>query len=191
MKKHIWPAFAFITLAGCNNAAPSSDATPPTIYLLKWERTAAGTQGAQTQIKPGGTFTVPQSWLGLNGATNKADIRIYADDKEGVSLLEVTGASRGVCSTNPDRNGVIYTSSGALNASFPTQTEKTNPGIVRLSMTIHLDGFLADGSCGTHQFANMPSSQPFFLNSGTWTITARAANCCGGITNATFTITVQ
>jgi len=58
-------------------------------------------------------------------------------------------------------------------------------------MAVHLDDFLSKASCGSHRFNNMTHTQEFFLDSGTWTITARAENCCGGQSTATFTIIVQ
>lgn len=191
MKHLLYVTAVCIFFAGCNNAAPSSDATPPRIYLLKWERNAQGTQGSQTTINSGSSFTIPVSWLGTGSATNKADIKIYADDKEGVSLLEVTGSAKGICSTDQDRNGQEFTSPQPLTASFPKQTEKTSPGVVKSFLAVHLDGFLFKGSCGIHRYGNMTASQEFFLPLGTWTITAHAENCCGGQTNATFTIMVQ
>jgi hypothetical protein len=184
-------AGAFFILGGCNKRAPTSDATPPTIHILKWEKNQQGGQGAQTNIQPGGQFTVDDNWLGTGGATNKADIRVYGEDPEGVRHLEVSGSAKGKCSTDVNSKGQFFTSSGPLNASFPKQSETANAGFVKDFMAIHLDGLLAKPSCGIHQFANMPSAQEFFLDAGTWTITALAENCCGGKTTATFTITVQ
>jgi hypothetical protein len=184
-------AGAFYILGGCNKRAPASDATPPTIQILKWEKNQQGGQGAQTTIQPGGQFTVDDNWLGTGGATNKADIRVYGDDPEGVRHLEVSGSAKGKCSTDVASNGQFFTSSGPLTASFPKQSETATAGFVKDFIAIHLDGFLAKPSCGMHRFANMPSAQEFFLDAGTWTINAPAENCCGGTTTATFTITVQ
>jgi hypothetical protein len=184
-------ASAVVPLGGCNKRAPASDATPPTIHILKWEKNPQGGQGAQTTIQPGGQFTVDENWLGTGGATNKADITVYGDDPEGVRHLEVSGSAKGSCSTYANSNGQVFTSPGPLTASFPKQSETANTGFVKDFMAIHLDGFLANPSCGMHQYANMPSSQEFFLDHGTWTINALAENCCGGTATATFTITVQ
>jgi hypothetical protein len=184
-------AGAFFILASCNKGAPTSDPTPPTVSLLKWEKNPQGGQGGQTTIQSGGQFTVLRDWLGTGGATNKADIRVDGSDNEGVRLLEVSGSAKGPCSTEVTSNGQFFTSSGPLTASFPKQTETASPGVVKAFMAIHLDDFLAKASCGTHQFANMLHPQEFFLDSGIWTITARAENCCAGQTTGTFTIIVQ
>ncbi|HSS51057.1 MAG TPA: hypothetical protein VLX28_19115, partial [Thermoanaerobaculia bacterium] len=80
-----------LTLSGCKKTAPSSDPTPPNVYILKWEKNPQGGQGPQTTIQSGGQFTVATSWLG----PNKADIRVYGDDKEGVRKLTVSGSATG------------------------------------------------------------------------------------------------
>lgn len=180
----------FLILAGCvYKGAPTSDSTPPKIYILKWEKSPQGGQGAQTKVDSGGQFTVNASWLGAGGATNKADIKVYADDDEGVRSLEVTGTARARCSTEVNSRGQFYSSPGVITTSFPKQSEVTNPGTVKDFMVVHLDSLVA--SCGSHQYSGMPSSEPFLIDSGTWTITAVAENCCGGKTTATFTITIQ
>jgi hypothetical protein len=180
-------ASALLTLVGCHKAAPSSDPTPPRVYILKWEMNPQGGQGSQTTIQPGGQFTVDTSWLGAN----KADIRVYGDDKEGVRKLTVSGSATGPCSTKVNSDGQFNTSPGPLSASFPTQTQTAPSGQVEDFFAIHLDNLLADPSCGTHQYANMPHAQEFFLNSGTWTINATADNCCGGQATGTFKIVTQ
>jgi hypothetical protein len=176
-----------LVLSGCKKTAPSSDSTPPRVYILKWEKNPQGGQGPQTTVQPGGQFTVATSWLG----TNKADIRVYGEDKEGVRKLTVSGSATGPCSTKVDSNGQFSTSPGPLSASFPAQTQTAPAGQVEDFFAIHLDDLLANASCGTHQYANMPHPAEFFLDSGTWTITAIADNCCGGQTTGTFKIAVQ
>lgn len=176
---------------GCVAGAPTTDPTPPTVEIRKWEMTPTGMQGAQTWIQPGGTATVPPNWLSQGGATNKADITVFAKDTEGVRHIEVVGSGKGRCSTLPNASGQFFTSSGPLTATFPKQSKTASPGTVETFMALHLDDLLRDASCGRHRFASMPSSQEFFLDSGTWTITAKAENCCGGQTSGTFTIIVQ
>ena len=180
-----------ILAATCWKPALSSDSTPPRIYILKWEMTPLGAQGAQTTIPNGGQFTVLSGWLGQGGATNKADIKVYADDTEGVRELDVSGSATGPCETDQDSNGVFYTSPGPLTVSFPKQTITASPGAVQPSMVVHLDDIIRRGACGKRQYANMLNSQEFFLDSGTWTINVHAENCCGGQTNGAFKITVQ
>lgn len=184
-------AGSIFILGGCNKKAPASDPTPPTIQILKWEKNQQGGQGAQTTIPSGGQFAVELNWLGTGGATNKADIRVYGDDPEGVRHLEVSGSAKGKCTTDVNSSGQFYTSPSPLTATFPKQSETASPGVVKDFMAIHLDGLLAKASCGIRQYANMPSAQEFFLDAGTWTVSALAENCCGGQTTATFTITVQ
>jgi hypothetical protein len=174
-------------LAGssCWSPAPTADATPPTISILKWEQ-AGGAQGAQTQVPAGGSFTVPWGWL---GGPTKADIRVYGSDAEGLRQLQVSGTVQGTCGTYPDSSGQTHTAFGS--ASLPQQTITAAPGTVQPSMTIHLDDLIKEPSCGTHQYNGMSAPREFFLESGTWTLTARAENCCSGVTNATFTIAIH
>jgi len=179
-------AAVFFALTGCVKKAPTSDATLPKLSLLKWEKNASGGQGAQTNVAPGGSFTVDQTFLG----PTKADIRIYGNDDEGVRQLRVTGSGSGKCSTKPE-NGHYWTAPGNLSFSFPAQVETADPGTVKDFMAIHLDDLLADRSCGTHQYANMPQAREFFMDSGTWTISAESENCCAGKATATFTIAVS
>jgi hypothetical protein len=178
-------AAVFFALTGCVKTAPSSDPTLPRVSLLKWEKNASGGQGAQTTVQPGGSFAVDQSFLG----STKADIRIYGNDNEGVRQLKVTGSGTGKCSTKAV-NGQIWTAPGSLGFSFPAQVETAKPGTVEDFMAIHLDDLLADRSCGTHQYANMPKPQEFFMDSGTWTVSAESENCCAGKATATFTVSV-
>lgn len=183
---------ALIICIGCVvGGALSSDPTAPTVEIRKFEMGPQGMQGAQTWIQPGGAVTVSRNWLGQGGATNKADITVFANDTEGVRHIEVAGSGKGPCSTVPNASGQFFTSSGPLTATFPKQSKTASPGTIETFMAVHLDDLLRDASCGTHRFANMPASQEFFLDSGTWTITAKAENCCGGQTSGTFTVTVQ
>jgi hypothetical protein len=112
---------------------------------------------------------------------------VYAEDAEGVRLLEVSGSAVGRCDTKDGTFGQI-----GLHASFPTTTQTAPSGQVwEAHVTQDLDDLLSqDHSCGTHHYANMPSAQEFFFTSGTWTIKARGENCCGGATDATLTIVI-
>ncbi|MGW1871611.1 hypothetical protein ACWCPS_39645 [Streptomyces mauvecolor] len=169
-----------------NNSAPSSDSTPPKIYILKFEKSGAG-QGGQTTVNSGGQFEVDANWLG----ENKADIRVYADDDPGSKWATVTSAFTGKCSSKPGPDGVTYVGQGLLPGKFPDQRQDAPSGSVRASFVFHLDKLIEDETdCGWHQFSNMPNKRQFFAYEGTWNITAVAENCCGGRTTATFKIVV-
>lgn len=171
-----------LTAASCPRSAASSDKTPPTMVIAKWERTAQGTQGAQTTVHPGGRFSLPRGWLSPSGA----DIRVIADDTEGVKRLEVTGSAPK--NAGP---GTICTASGAdrlyyanLTADIGTGVESANPGQVMPSITIRLNKAIANAPCRHHY------GPGYLFYTGLWTITAKADNCCGGQSTATFEILV-
>ncbi len=180
-------AIVSILMACVLNKAPASDPTPPTVGMRVWEKTPQGTQGAQIAIDSGGQITVPPGWLGKDGATNKADVRVMAEDEPGVLTFKVSGSIKGKCST---KGSQPWQSPFPLEASF-VQEKKAKSGSVQTLMGIHLDDVLGEASCGFHQYGNMPKSEEFFIHSGTWTIEAEAENCCGGQTKAVFTVIVQ
>ncbi|WP_354383233.1 hypothetical protein [Streptomyces sp. PvR034] len=169
-----------------NNSPPSSDSTPPKIYILKFEKSGAG-RGVQTTVNSGGQFEVGAYWLG----ESKADIRVYADDDSGSKWATVTSAFSGKCSSKPGPDGVSYIGQGLLSGNFPDQRQDAPSGSVRESFVFHLDKLIEDETdCGWYKFANMPDKRQFFAYGGTWNITAVAENCCGGRTTATFKIVV-
>lgn len=170
----------------CPTPAPTSDATPPKITLRHWNKSESGGQGSQTTIESGGKTTVEGGWLG----PNKADITVDGSDKEGIRLLEVSGTATGVCAASGE-GGTVWTAPELLHASFPKQTQVTEQGKVRDFLYLKLDKLINDPSCGTHQYNGMKNPAEFSMSGGTWTITARAENCCGGEANATFTLEVK
>jgi hypothetical protein len=155
--------------------------------MLAFRNNGSGGQGAQDQIRPGGSFTVSSTFLG----PNKADIRVYGEEKPGITTLVVTGSARGKCSTKITSNGQVFTAPGQLSATFPTQTASAPAGQISSFLAITLDDFLPNASCGTHIYANMTQREEFFLESGAWTIHAEASNCCGGKAVGDFTVVLQ
>ena len=176
------------SLAGCYQGA-QPDNTPPKVYILKWERNPNGTQGPQTNIAPGGQFTVLGTWLG----PNQADIRVYGEGTHGVRKLTVSGSGVGSCSTQADGNGTVWTAPGQLSASFPTHVETAPSGTTRDFIAFHLDAsVLTENSCGKHSYQGPPPNLEYFLDTpSTWTITATTENGSGIQANGTFKIVVQ
>jgi hypothetical protein len=178
---------ALLAVGGCQKKALTADPTPPSLVMLKWERTSGGTQGSQTTVPAGGSFAVSAGWLG----ETKSDGRVVASDPEGVRVLTVSGAATGKCSTNPDKNGTVYSAPSPLSASFPPQTETAPAGYVKDGMTSHIDKLVPNPSCGVHVYNGMPGPAEFFMDTATWTITAHAENCCGGAADTKFTMAVN
>ena len=177
-----------LNAAGCLQKA-QPDSTPPEVYVLKWERNPNGTQGAQSQVLPGGQFTVPANWLG----PNQADIRVYGKGTHGVRKLTVSGTATGKASTAVNSSGQFFTAPGVLTASFPTFVEDAPAGTTRNFMAFHLGpDVLLNRSCGTRSFQNAPPNAEYFLEApATWTITATTENGSGLQTTGTFIIKVQ
>lgn len=172
--------------SGCQHPAPQTDPTPPQVTLVKWEKNAQGNQGPQTTINPGGSFTVDNDWLG----PNRADIRISARDNEGVSRLDVWGTAYAFCSAAGDTPGTVIFTNETI--SLPTQTEAAKPNMVEDGMTIHLDSLLNHVSCGELQPGGLKHPKEFTMIGGTWTIHAKAKNCCNVESpEAVFTIKVE
>ena len=174
------------TAASCQPVPQQDDATP-TVYLLHFERASNGTQAAQVQTPPGGSIRVNGTFLG----STKADIRIYGEEKPGVSTLTVTGSGRGACSTEPDGNGTVYDSPvGGIGFSVPVQVERAPAGQVQEFLAVTLDDMLAHLSCGRHIYNGMPSAREFFFDRGTVQLHAKADNCCGHSGEGDFTVVV-
>jgi hypothetical protein len=178
---------AVTTTAASCQPTPSSDAGTPTVYMLAFEN-AGGQQGAQANIQPGGSLTVAKSFLGAT----KANIRIYGEEKPGITTLVVTGSASGRCSTDITPEGQVFTAPSPLTATLPTLTEKAPAGQVQNFLAASLDNALAGKiSCGTHIYNGMSRKLEFFLDSGTWKIHAEASNCCGGKGIGDFTIVMK
>jgi hypothetical protein len=193
LKSIVWGAVAVavfsFTLVGCNQGA-RSDSTPPTVYILKWERNPNGTQGAQTTIPAGGSFTVSSGFLSYT----QANIRVYGEEgTKGIRKFTVTGSGVGRCSTEVQRNGQFFTSPDPLTVNFAPYVETSSPGTTRAFMVFHLDdAVIANNSCGIHNYNGAPPNLEYFLDDpATWTITAVAENASGLQTTGTFTIKVE
>lgn len=193
LRSIVWGAVAVVafsmTLIGCNQGA-QSDNTPPTVYILKWERNPNGSQGAQTTIPAGGSFTVPSGFLSYT----QANIRVYGEEgTKGIRKFNVSGTAVGRCSTEVQPNGQFFTSPGALTVNFTPYVETSSPGTTRAFMAFHLDDtVIANNSCGVHNYNGAPPNLEYFLDDpATWTITAIAENASGVQTTGTFTIQVQ
>lgn len=183
-------AVGCVTLAGLASItsckpAPQSDDNTPRVYMLAWQN-SNGAQGSQLTINDGGTYSVAQDFLGFN----KAEIRVYGEEKPGVSKVVVTGSGYGTCTTHANADGQTWTTPGPVSFTVPTQTAAAKAGQIEDFLAVHMDDALKDASCGMHRYANMPASQEFFLNGGTVTLHATASNCCGHDGTATFTVKI-
>ncbi|MDQ1748270.1 MAG: hypothetical protein QOD07_2533 [Frankiaceae bacterium] len=174
------------SLTSCK-PAPKSDSNTPRVYMLAWNEGSNGTENGQVTVNDGGSFSVNQNFLG----PNKADIRVYGSEDPGVSKVVVTGTGRGTCSSKPDSNLQTWTTPSAVGFTVATQTESAPAGQVEDFLAASMDDALKNISCGMHRYANMPSSQEFFLDEGTVTLNATAYNCCGGQATATFTVDIK
>jgi hypothetical protein len=172
-----------LTLSACSSGAPATDSTPPTTDILAMTQDQATQgQGAQYEVLPGGQVSVSSSWLG----PQKANIRVYGNDDEGVKTLVVTGTATGKCWTADGNYG-----QAGLTASFPNQTQTSAAGTVANLFAVDIDDLISNASCGSHKYANMETKEEFFFLTGTWTITSHVENCCGGKVDGTFTIVVS
>jgi hypothetical protein len=177
----------FSGVIGCYQGA-QSDTTQPSVYILKFEAGPNGTQGAQTTIPAGGSFTVPVGFL----AYTQANIRVYGEGPKGISKFTVTGSASGRCSTNEQPNGQIFTSPSPSTVHFPDYVENAPPGTTRAFMAFHLDDSVLFQSCGIQNHNGAPPNLKYFLDApATWAIKATAVNASGVTTTANFTINVQ
>ena len=175
-------------LSSCKTVpAPTSDANTPNVYMLAWTDSGNGTQGSQVTVHDAGTYTVDANFLG----PNKADIRVYGEENPGVAKLVVAGSGHGVCTTHANSDSQTWTTPGAVSFTVPAQTKTAPSGQVEDFLAVSMDDVLTNISCGMHRYANMPSSEEFFLDGGTVTLNATASNCCGGEGTATFTIEIK
>lgn len=176
-----------MSLTGCRKPAPTSDATPPTLSF-SWIRND-GTQGT---IQPGGTATLSTT----EAYSSSESIRASADDDEGVKKVSVTWSGTGECST---KGSQPFTAPDPLSFDLPPLAEEAEPGDVLIggvsvSLRDELKQVSLNGvSCGIHSYQGPPPNQEYFFNGGPsmLTIDVSAENCCGGVTEGTFTVSVQ
>ncbi|MFL6386918.1 MAG: hypothetical protein ACJ71U_05470 [Terriglobales bacterium] len=182
-------AAAFAAVMGCNQGA-QNDTTPPTVYILKWERNPNGTQGGQTTVPAGGSFSVSGDFLSYT----QANIRVYGEEgSKGIRKFTVTGSGVGRCSSDVLPNGQFFTSPGPITVNFAPYVETSPAGTTRSFMAFHLDdNILLGNSCGVHSFNGAPPNLEYFLDApANWTITAVAENGSGVQNTGNFTINVN
>jgi hypothetical protein len=181
-------ATACAAVIGCNQGA-QSDTTPPTVYILKWERNPNGTQGGQTTVPAGGSFSVSGDFLSYT----QANIRVYGEEgAKGIRKFTVTGSGVGRCSSDVQPNGQFFTSPEPIKVNFEPYLETSPAGTTRSFMAFHLDDHILLGSCGVHSFNGAPPNLEYFLDApANWTITASAENGSGVQSTGNFTINVN
>ncbi len=181
------------TTASCTSSSPKSDPNPPSLSINWRPPGPDGSPGPNTTVAPDGQITTQATWIsGPNNGANPQTLHMTAIAQQGASAgmsqFVVSGTGYARCATHENSQGQTFINSYPVG--FPTQTENSNPGTVKSNFFFILDPFIGQGiSCGTH-VSGLNPPQEYFLESGNWTITTTAANCCNVRSSAKFTITL-